>query len=315
MTKIALLSPYYGSLPDCFPFYVKSLANNPNIHVYMFTDCSYEGDVPENLHFIKSNIQHFKRLVKDKLDVDAIINKGYKLCDFRPAFGVIFEDYIIGYDYWAMGDIDVIYGQLLDNFPENWRSFDVVSMVPEWLSGSLCIFRNVENINKLYMSSSSWETVFSSEKHYAFDECNCLYERLRQGENILEIDELQSFTYLVKNAAKNGDLKVWFKRQLVKEKIFANNDHIQMLDGRLYRKDRQELTYYHLVSEKRHDRFVLPKWNHIPNEYFIVPHGFFSSDDFWHSQLTFYRLYVLLRSFILDTKQLLKRVRRKLRIL
>ncbi|NRA16437.1 MAG: hypothetical protein HRU04_13145 [Oceanospirillaceae bacterium] len=312
MDKIALLSPYYGALPKNFSFYANSLANNLKIHVYMFTDCSYDGFIPENLHFIKSDIEHFKSLVKDKLGIDASINNGYKLCDFRPAYGLIFEDYITDYEFWAMGDVDVIYGSVLDNFPKNWQDFDVLSMVPEWLSGSLCVFRNIAKINQLYLSSTSWEEVFSSEKSFAFDECNCLYERLRQGENILEIDGKQSFTYLVKAAAKNGELNAWFEQRLVKEKIFGNGDYIQMLDGRLYSQDGQELAYYHLVSEKIKDRFILPEWTVIPQEYFIVPQGIFLPENFWHSELTFYRIYVMCRSLFLDIRQLFKRAIRKL---
>jgi hypothetical protein len=302
-SSIALLSPYYGAFPKSFPFYVNGLIKNPNIHVYMFTDCFYDGYVPENLHIIESSMEHFKLLVKNKLGINSNIKKSYKLCDFRPAYGVIFEDYIAEYDYWAMGDIDVIYGDVLSNFPENWQDYDVLSMVPEWLSGSFSVFKNLSKINNLYKSSCSWEVVFSSEENFAFDECNCLYEQLRQGENILDIDDKESFTFLVKKSALNGDLKVWFEKRLIKEKIFGDKDFIRVSEGKVYKSDGQELAYYHMVSEKIRDRFVIPEWQKIPKNYFITSHGIISNTRFWHKKVNFYRVFVLFRSLYRDGKQ------------
>ncbi|MDO6592925.1 DUF6625 family protein [Neptuniibacter sp. 1_MG-2023] len=308
MTNIALIIPYYGSFPNYFSLYVNSLAKNPNIHVYMFTDCFYDGFIPDNLHMVESNIEHFKSLVKSKLDVDAKINRGYKLCDFKPAYGVIFEDYITEYEYWAMGDIDVIYGDVLNNLPDGWETYDVISMVPEWISGSFCIFKNTNKVNYLFSLSNNWENVFSAENNFAFDECNYLYEELRQGKNILDIDDLESFTFIVKREAEKGLLKIWFDENLIKEKIFRNLDHVRMLNGSLYKVNGQEIVYYHLVSEKITDRFVIPKWGVIPDEYFITHHGLFLPEEFWYKKISFFRIFIFLRSLFLDIKQLFKRV-------
>jgi len=307
MTNIALIIPYYGSFPNYFPFYVDSLASNPDIHVYMFTDCFYDGVVPDNLHIIESSFEHFKSLVKSKLDIDIKINRGYKLCDFKPAYGVIFGDYIAEYDYWAMGDIDIIYGDVFKNLPDGWQDYDVVSMVPEWVSGSFCIFKNIENVNNLFSLSRSWKNVFSSESNFAFDECNYLYDELRQGEDILEIDHLESFTFIVKREAEKGLVNVWFDNRLIKEKIFGDKDFLCVDNGRLLKSNGEEVVYYHLVSEKITDKFVIPKWDSIPNKYFITNHGLFLPKDFWYKKITFFRVFVFCRSFFIDVKQLFKR--------
>ena len=42
--------------------------------------------------------------------VTMTIEDAYKLTDFKPAYGEIFQDYIIQYDFWGFTDIDLIYG-------------------------------------------------------------------------------------------------------------------------------------------------------------------------------------------------------------
>lgn len=47
------------------------------------------------------------------------IPNSYKLCDFKPTYGLIFSEYIAKYDFWGMGDIDVIYGNIRDFITED----------------------------------------------------------------------------------------------------------------------------------------------------------------------------------------------------
>ena len=35
-----------------------------------------------------------------------------KLCDYKPAYGLIFEDELIGYDYWGFCDTDILLGDI-----------------------------------------------------------------------------------------------------------------------------------------------------------------------------------------------------------
>lgn len=52
-------------------------------------------------------------LIKSKFYFDVAIEHRYKLCDFRPAFGHIFKEYIDGYDFGGYADSgDTLYGDL-----------------------------------------------------------------------------------------------------------------------------------------------------------------------------------------------------------
>ena len=48
----------------------------------------------------------------ERLGTEVRLTHSRKLCDLRPAYSLVFGDYVRGYDYWAYGDEDVFYGDL-----------------------------------------------------------------------------------------------------------------------------------------------------------------------------------------------------------
>lgn len=53
-----------------------------------------------------------RKLVDDKMGMEVALHNPYKFCDLKPCYGVIFADRLKEYDYWAFGDIDLIYGNI-----------------------------------------------------------------------------------------------------------------------------------------------------------------------------------------------------------
>ena len=47
-----------------------------------------------------------------KLGFPVALNSPYKLCDFKPSDGEVFEDYLNDYDYWGHCDVDLIWGDI-----------------------------------------------------------------------------------------------------------------------------------------------------------------------------------------------------------
>jgi hypothetical protein len=87
----------------------------------------------------------------------------------RPAYGLLFNDYLIGYDYWGHCDFDVIWGDLR-NFFDTYHIEEYDRFLP---LGHLCLYRNDEENNRRFMLSGSrygYKKVFTSEKNFAFDE-------------------------------------------------------------------------------------------------------------------------------------------------
>jgi hypothetical protein len=52
--------------------------------------------------------------IRSFFDFEISLERPYKLCDFRPAFGEIFAEELAGFDFWGHSDLDLIFGQIRD---------------------------------------------------------------------------------------------------------------------------------------------------------------------------------------------------------
>jgi hypothetical protein len=95
----------------------------------------------------------------------------YKLCDIKPALGFVHEEHLANHDFWAFGDIDVIYGRLRAHYTnERLARYDLISNHARRISGHLCLIRNTPRMRKLFMQIPDWKARFSDERHQALDE-------------------------------------------------------------------------------------------------------------------------------------------------
>lgn len=143
--KIALLIPYFGKLPNYASLFFNSAKRNKSIDFFFITDTEVPSDyISDNIKIIKSSFKELRLLVKTRLN--AILPHPYKLCDYRPCYGVIFSDYINNYEYWGHCDIDIILGDV-DKFLDsiNYRYFD--RCFPH---GHFVLYKNTKIINELF---------------------------------------------------------------------------------------------------------------------------------------------------------------------
>ena len=97
MNRAVIIIVYFGKLPKMFPLFLNSCRNNSNYNWLIFTDqeCS---DIPENVRIIRSSLHEFEKRVKERISNNLNINRAYKLCDYKVAYGLLFEEYITEYD-------------------------------------------------------------------------------------------------------------------------------------------------------------------------------------------------------------------------
>ena len=211
MNKICIVIPYFGKWPVWFNFFLKSCEFNPNIDWFFYTDCPLLQGSFTNVKFFHATIDDFNMLASDKIGMDIDIKRPYKLCDFRPAFGKIFENFLTGYDFWGWGDVDVVYGRF-DSFitPPMLSKYDVIATSFMKLFGPLTLLRNVPKVNELYKKGQYYKTVFKDEKSYAFDEnLGANKERvLFVNPNKLSKTEISSFSRIVNEALFKKELEV-----------------------------------------------------------------------------------------------------------
>jgi hypothetical protein len=169
--RMRFLIPYFGKWPFWMPFFLESCRRNHNIDWLFFSDCGKPDHLPDNVVVESIAYKDYCALVQRRLGIDFQPENPYKLCDIKPAYGFIHEDLLRGYDFWAFGDIDVIYGKLRDFFTEDLlRAHDLISNHARRISGHLCLIRNIPRMRELFMRIPNWKARFSDGRHQALDE-------------------------------------------------------------------------------------------------------------------------------------------------
>lgn len=170
MYKILFIVPYFGKFNNYFQIWLESCRMNPTIDWLIITDSDQPFQYPKNVHVKKSLFAEFRNIIQSKLDTKIVLERPYKLCDFKPMYGYILEDDIKGYDFWGYCDVDLIWGNLrLFVTDDVLSTYDRISM---W--GHCCLLRNNERMNNLYKTKvdhlPDYKEAYSSELAYLFDE-------------------------------------------------------------------------------------------------------------------------------------------------
>ena len=180
--KIALILPYFGCFPNYFHLWLKSASYNKYFTFMIFTDNWNENyRVPENVRIIKSSLDEIKRRVSQIIEYEFVLHNPYKLCDYKPLYGLIFEEYLKEYDFWGHCDPDIIWGDL-------WKFigteiFDNYDRIYE--RGHLSLYRNVNRINHaplMRLENSCWSAkdVYTHKYIAHFDEGSLISDLIKE---------------------------------------------------------------------------------------------------------------------------------------
>ena len=284
MNNICVIIPYFGKWPSYLQLFLKSCSYNSKIIDYLiFTDNEFPLNSPFNVKFYKMTMENFNQLAKKKININISIDNAYKLCDFKPTYGVLFSEYINKYSYWGHGDLDLILGDLKSFLNDIINmNYEIISLRKEWISGSFCLYKNKNDINNLFLSSRSVPKIFLNDNHYSFTECMHLWNELLKGSNILDIDKNQSMTFIVNKKSKSGKLK-YFHDTLIKESI-SPNDFVSFNNGCVFDSNNREYAFYHYITEKSKFSFFFPDWEIVPDKFYIDSTGFYTQRE-WNNIL------------------------------
>ncbi len=269
MKSIAIVTCWIGPFPWYLSYFIHSCAYNPTVDFILITDNKESiANRPDNVKIIYKTIEDIRSAASEKLGFSVCVDYPYKLCDFKPAYGYIFPEVITGYDFWGHGDIDVVYGNIRDFMTEDvLNSYDVISSRHDYITGTFCLFNNNDTMNSLFMESKDYRQVFSNSKHYCFDECNFLFIELQNGASIFDYpDNIQSMTWVVKNAEREGRLKAFFDFIIIE----GTPGKIRWENGKIIYKDTYECMLYHLIKFKTASKkqTVL---NPLPSAFYFTP--------------------------------------------
>jgi len=166
--KIALIIGHFGSVPGWYPLWKESALRNPSIEFHIFTDCQILESV-QNIHIhlckldIFSNHEFYGK-------TKPVFDTPYKITDFRPVFGEIFEAILENYDYWGFGDLDVIYGDLQSLLGSSFGKYDYISTGRDGKSGPLAFLANTSEVNRLWHDIDHVHERLCSKEFFAMDE-------------------------------------------------------------------------------------------------------------------------------------------------
>lgn len=272
MQSIVLINCYFGKFPWYFSFFIKSCVSNPTIDFIIFSDAAYTDTLPANVCIIPLDLSAFNLLASEKLGFEISLKNAYKLCDFKPAYGVIFSDYLDRYDFWGMCDIDIILGRIREFITDEMLDeYDVINTRHDYLTGSFMLFRNNDTINNLFIKSKDYKKVFESDKHYCFDECNFKHAQMENEMNIFDVDcEIESMEHVIRKEMELGSINVFFDFLVVD----GLSGKLKWDNGLLSYSNKLEILLYHLIQYKSNFFSKKETWEDIPNTYFIDKYTF-----------------------------------------
>ena len=168
--RVAMILPWYGAKPWYWPLFEAS-AKRIGMDVIVVAEKGFRVK-ERNFRVVEMSLDEVRRRAEKALGTGVNLTRGYKLCDLRPMYGVVFADILKDYDYWAYGDCDVIYGRKFNDFLAKVADgdWDVATVQSKWLSGPFTMLKNVPKINTLFERARDWRKTLGCSDNQIFDE-------------------------------------------------------------------------------------------------------------------------------------------------
>lgn len=256
--RCVLILPYFGQFNNYFPFFLKSCGANPTYTWMIFTDNEFKYACPENVHVIKTTLDEIRKIANEKFGFKIVLESAYKLCDYKPAYGFLFEKYIKDFDYWGHCDCDLIFGNLEKNVtPLLNEDYDKL-----FAAGHLTIYKNTYDNNRRFMKSFKgrvlYKEAFTTDKIFVFDEdCNGhdnvhsifredgarIYEKdLSMNPSVFSAKFIRAFYDVSKHDFVNETYK--------KARYYWNNGNVLRIEWNGSKLVQTEFAYIHLQMRK-----------------------------------------------------------------
>lgn len=132
----------------------------------IFTPNKIQGS--SNVSIEKMTPEEFSDLTERKLGVRPNVfttTRGVPsvhMTDFYVFGGKIFEDYLKGFDYWGIANIDMVFGDLSKFLPDHEiEKYDIWTDEPTSFNGIFSLLKNTDKVVELYKLIPSWEKKIS----------------------------------------------------------------------------------------------------------------------------------------------------------
>lgn len=169
--KKALIVPYFGKFNVYFPLWLKSCEYNKDYDWLIYTDDHTNYSYPSNVHVKYMTFDDLRKKINSLFEFEISLESPYKLCDYKPAYGEVFQEDLVKYDFWGYCDVDLIWGHLSKFYTDEiLEKFDKISD-----AGHFTLYKNNEKMRTAYRMCRSlkclnYRKVYTSSDNFAFDE-------------------------------------------------------------------------------------------------------------------------------------------------
>lgn len=304
MKNAVFIIPYFGRFNNYFQLFLQSCGKNPAYDWLIFTDDDRIFNYPDNVHVKYTNFNEIRAMFQMKFNFKISLERAYKLCDYRAAYGYLFEEHIRNYRMWGYCDTDMIWGNISHFITDEMISkYDKIGIF-----GHCTLYRNTYEINRAFMQplygQERYKEVFSKEQNFSFDE-----EFKKSINNIFIDNGLSVYEQLpIANIyTKSSDFRL--TSLLGREKYIVEkkqNAFFVWDNGRLYRYvsykgniARQEYLYIHMQSRRMDVNIEYPntQFKIIPNAFDPIEYDVIDDSNFNKIRQKYFNLhYFKLRS-------------------
>lgn len=149
---------------------------NPTIDFYIFTDIEEISD-NHNIYVIKMSFEECRNIIQKIIEFDICLKEPYKLCDYRPTYGLAFKKWLGKYDFWGYCDFDLLLGNLRKFFTD-----EVLQNAERCLeNGHISLWKNNEKLNTVFKyhekNGMNYELVYKKPEAFYFDEQAGVYTK------------------------------------------------------------------------------------------------------------------------------------------
>ena len=235
MNKIILINCSFGKIRDDFQMWLNSCKYNNRIDFLVVTDYDLNDKytVPSNVQILKMDFNSLKVRIAKKLKINIKLDYYYKLCDFKVAYGLIFDDYIKLYEYWGYCDTDLIFGDIYSFIQDKLGKYERL-----FFHGHFTLYKNNNLNNTIFMSEEygiDYKKALNDDKIYIIDETHGTYKlylkkniKMYTNFDFIDIDKNCKYRYKVCDYL-NKDFKIqsflWKNRKLYH--IYVDNNKIK----------------------------------------------------------------------------------------
>jgi len=171
--SIVLVNCFFGALPPWMNAFLLSCSYNKSIFWHIFSDRPKPNGCPSNVLWDQISVSEFNERASSKLGFSAEIRPefAYKLCDFKPFYGLIFDDFLKEYDFWGNCDLDIIWGDLRRFLTaRSLRNAEIITARRRKMAGHLTVYRTAARIHEQFLALPNIRELLQDGDYQRFDE-------------------------------------------------------------------------------------------------------------------------------------------------